>query len=251
MMVRSLPNKAAKYDAIGIDYAQLRKPDPRLARPLHEALGAARSVLNVGAGTGSYEPEDRDVMALEPSARMIAQRSPHAAPVVRGVVEQLPFADKSFDAGLAILTVHHWRCKSRGLSELRRVIRDRVVILTFDGTHEGTWLTDYLPALRELDEAQMPPMAMYEQVLGPVDIYPVPIPQDCTDGFLYAYWKRPHAYLDARIRAGSSSFWALDDVGPGLARLEADLKSRDWHARYGALLDTREIDAGYRLVVTR
>lgn len=239
---------SALYDTIGIDYADLRRPDPRIAALIEVALGDACSVLNVGAGTGSYEPAGRVVTSLEPSAEMIAKRPAGAAPVVQGRAEELPFADASFDAVMAVLTVHHWSDQAKGLAELRRVSRGRVVILTFDPAARP-WLTDYLPQLAALDEAAMPAIGSYERVLGPVAITPVPVPSDCSDGFLYAYWRRPRAYLDPRIRSGSSSFWLLDGVEAGLERLRADLDSGEWERRYGALLECDSYDAGYRLIV--
>lgn len=241
----------AKYDSIGIDYATLRRPDARIAAMIDAALDDAVTVLNVGAGAGSYEPAGRQLTALEPSMAMIAQRPPGAAPVVQGCAEELPFADASFDAAMAVLTVHHWTEQARGLAELRRVSRGQVVILTYDASVRGFWLADYLPELVALDEAQMPPMAAYSEALGPVDIIPVPIPHDCTDGFLCAYWRRPAAYLDARVRAAMSSFHALGDVSAALARLEDDLASGAWEQRYGALRRFDERDFGYRLVVAR
>ncbi len=241
----------AKYDSIGIDYASLRRPDPRIAAMIVRALGDAETVLNVGAGAGSYEPAGRRVTALEPSAEMIRQRRADAAPCVQGQAEQLPFADASFDTAMAVLTVHHWTDQARGLAEMRRVSRGPVVILTYDpATREG-WLADYIPELIALDEAQMPAMGAYARELGPVAIVPVPIPHDCIDGFLCAYWRRPAAYLDPRIRAAISSFHALGDVSAGLARLARDLESGAWEARYGALLELDALDCGYRLVVTR
>lgn len=240
----------AKYDSIGLNYAELRKPDARIAAMIEAALGPARTVLNVGAGTGSYEPADRDVTAVEPSAAMIAQRSPTAARAVQAFAEKLPFDDASFDASMAILTVHHWRDKQAGLREMRRVTRGPVVLLTFDAAHRGMWLLDYLPQLAALDEAQMPPINDYGRWLGPVRIIPVPIPHDCTDGFLYAYWRRPAAYLDPHVRTGSSSFWALRDTDEGLSRLAQDLDSGAWERRYADQLALDAIDAGYRLVVT-
>jgi len=240
---------SAVYDTIGVDYSNLRQPDPRLAAPILEALGDAQTVLNVGAGSGSYEPSDRQVTALEPSLEMIRQRATGAAPVVQGLAEALPFADKSFAAAMAVLTVHHWTDQGRGLAEMRRVARGPVVILTYDPAARP-WLTDYLPALAELDEVQMPPLAAYEEALGPVRIDPVLIPCDCVDGFLYAYWRRPSAYLDPRLRAGSSSFWALDDTAQGLAKLARDLETGAWEERYGDLLQREELDQGYRLVTT-
>lgn len=241
---------AAKYDSIGVNYAELRRPDPRIAAAIHAALGPAQTVLNVGAGTGSYEPGDRQVTAVEPSVEMIRKRPPGAAPAVRASAEALPFADRSFDAAMAILTLHHWRDIAAGLGEMRRVTRGPVVLLTFDPTARP-WPTDYLPQLAALDERQFPAMDAYAGWLGPVSIAPVQIPHDCTDGFLYAWWRRPHAYLDPHIRSGSSSFWALDDVDAGLERLRADLASGAWERRHAGLLDLASYDAGYRLVVTQ
>lgn len=240
---------AAKYDSIGINYSALRKPDARIAAIINNALGLAETVLNVGAGTGSYEPSDRKVMALEPSQEMISQRGQLAAPAIQGYADNLPFEDKSFDASMAILTIHHWPDKQKGLQEMRRVTRGPIVLLTFDPSHRGIWLTDYLPELVKLDEAQMPAISDYERWLGQIEVSPVLIPHDCTDGFLYAYWRRPAAYLDARIRTGSSSFWAIENVDQGLRKLSEDLESGEWERRYTDILSLDEIDAGYRLII--
>lgn len=238
----------AKYDSIGITYAQLRKPDPRIAAAIQEALGQAQTVLNVGAGAGSYEPVDRQITAVDPSLEMIRQRSPSAAKLIQASAEDLPFDDDAFDASMAILTLHHWPDKEAGLREMRRVTRGRIVLLTFDPS-QRPWLTDYLPELSALDEAQMPGMSDYERWLGAVRITPVPVPHDCTDGFLHAYWRRPAAYLDPYIRSGSSSFWAISNAETGLQNLKRDLETGEWQRRYGALLTLDEYDAGYRLVV--
>jgi SAM-dependent methyltransferase len=238
----------AKYDDIGVNYAALRKPDRRLAEVIHNALGSAQTVLNVGAGAGSYEPADRSVTAVEPSAEMIRQRGPTAAQAVQASADDLPFDDKSFDASMAILTIHHWPDKQAGLREIRRVTRGPIVLLTFDPSCRP-WLTDYFPALAALDEAQMPSISDYERWLGPVRIATVAVPHDCSDGFLYAYWRRPAAYLDPRIRSGSSSFWTIGDVEPGLQSLKQDLDSGAWQRRYAELLALDAYDAGYRLVV--
>jgi SAM-dependent methyltransferase len=239
---------SAKYDSIGINYAGLRKPDPRLAGIIQSALGCARAVLNVGAGTGSYEPTDRSLIAVEPSHEMIRKRSPAAAKAIQANADGLPFDDKSFDASMAILTIHHWPDKEAGLREMRRVTRDRIVLLTFDPSHRP-WLTDYLPELAALDEAQMPAMLDYERWLGSVQIAPVPVPHDCSDGFLYAYWRRPMAYLDPYVRSGSSSFWAISNVEAGLQNLRRDLETGEWDRRYAELLTLDAYDAGYRLVI--
>lgn len=239
------------YDLIGVDYSQLRRPDPRIAARIERALGGAERILNVGAGAGSYEPVDRQVTAIEPSAEMIRQRRVPAAAIIQGSAEKLPFEDDSFDAAMAILTVHHWADQQKGMREMRRVTRGPIVILTYDPAFRGFWLADYIPALVALDEAQMPKMSDYAALLGPVEVEPVPIPHDCTDGFLCAYWRRPSAYLDPKIRAAMSSFWAIGDASEELARLERDLADGAWAARYGELLGRDECDCGYRLVTTR
>ncbi len=238
----------AKYDRIGVNYSALRLPDKRIASVLESVLGAAQTVLNVGAGTGSYEPVNRSVTAVEPSAEMIHRRPPGAAPVIRARAESLPFEDGSFDASMAILTVHHWTDKEAGLREMRRVTRGPVILLTFDPASRP-WLTDYLPELATLDDAIMPAMADYERWMGPVQVMPVPIPHDCSDGFLYAYWRRPAAYLDPFIRSGISSFWAIRDIEAGLQRLRGDLETGAWERFYPELRALTEYDAGYRMVV--
>ena len=239
----------ALYDRIGDGYAGLRRADPRIAAQLDAALGPPAPLLNLGAGTGNYEPEDRWVVAVEPSVEMIRQRPARAAPAVRAVAQALPFAEGAFEAGLAVLTVHHWPDPIAGLRELRRVVRGRIVILTFDPAARP-WLTDYIPGLAALDEAQMPALDVYEAALGPVRITPLAIPHDCTDGFLYAYWRRPEAYLDPRLRSGSSSFRVLADAGGGLERLREDLANGAWDRRHGALRERDSYDAGYRLIET-
>ncbi|MDZ7627463.1 MAG: class I SAM-dependent methyltransferase [Parvularculaceae bacterium] len=241
---------AALYDTIGLNYSELRKADHRIAAVIGAALGTARSVMNVGAGTGSYEPTGKRVTAVERSLAMIARRSPGAAVAVQASAEALPFPDKSFDASMAILTLHHWPDLHAGLREMRRVTRGPVVLLTY-GPAFRPWLTDYVPALATLDDAVMPRLEEYEHSLGPVQIAPVLVLHDCSDGFLYAYWRRPAAYLDARIRSGSSSFWAIGDAAtPGMEALRRDLESGAWRQRYPALETLDAYDAGYRLVVT-
>lgn len=242
---------APLYDTIGLDYANLRRPDQRIAAMIGSALGSARRVLNVGAGTGNYEPSDREVVALEPSSEMIAQRPSGAAPAVQGVAEELPFPDDSFDAAMGVLTVHHWSDPTTGLREMRRVARGQVVLLTFDPESRNAWILEYWPQLAELDAAIMPKLGLYRDVLGDVDIVPVPIPHDCTDGFLYAYWRRPHAYLDPAVRQAISSFWKIEGAEEGFARLAADLESGEWKTRHADLLAQDSIDAGYCLVVSR
>jgi len=208
-------------------------------------------VVNVGAGAGSYEPRDLEVVAVEPSEVMIAQRREGAAPVVRAVAEELPFEDGSFDAAMAILSDHHWTDRARGIAEMRRVAR-RVVILTFDpATTFDSWLvSEYLPCFDDVvtDAFRLEEIVGY---LGGGRVEPVPVPHDCADGFLHAYWRRPHAYLDPQVRAGISAFAQMDEkcVEEGLARLAEDLESGEWHRRHADLLELDEIDRGYRLLI--
>jgi SAM-dependent methyltransferase len=237
-----------QYDTIGVNYAELRKPDPHFEAAIGAALGAARTVLNIGAGTGSYEPVDREVTAIEPSIEMIRKRSPSAAPCIQASADDLPFDDNSFDAAMAILTLHHWPDKEAGLMEMKRVTRGRTVLLTFDPSMRP-WLTDYFPELATLDDAQMPTMSDYPRWLGQVRVIPLPVPHDCRDGFLYAYWRRPEAYLDPRIRSGSSSFWSIKGVEAGLKKLSDDLQTGEWDRRYGHLQELETYDAGYRIVI--
>jgi SAM-dependent methyltransferase len=241
------------YDAIGGDYAATRRPEPRIEAQIIAALGDARSVVNVGAGVGSYEPRDREVVAVEPSAVMIAQRPEGAAPVVQARAEALPFADDSFDAALAVLTMHHWGDWRAGVAELRRVARRRVVMLTCDPSRIGDyWLVrDYLPAIVAIDERRFPPVAVVAEALGAAEVLPVPIPDDCADGFLCASWKRPAAYLDATVRANISPFSLLapDVVAEAMTRLERDIADGTWAERNAALVAGDEADFGYRLLV--
>ena len=239
----------ALYDKIGIGYTNLRQPDPRIASAIHHALGDAETVLNVGAGAGSYEPVDRKVTALEPSAEMIAQRSAGSGKAHQGVAEDMPFEDGQFDAAMAVLTVHHWSDLEKGLGEMRRVTKGPLVILTFDPEAHYFWLADYIPEIVELDQPIMPKMSEYGRILGDVKIKNVPVPHDCTDGFLGAYWRRPHAYLDPDVRASISTFAKLDEAPESLAQLERDLESGVWQERYGHLMEEQSLDAGYRLVV--
>ncbi|HEX7705002.1 MAG TPA: methyltransferase domain-containing protein [Thermoanaerobaculia bacterium] len=239
------------YDTIGSGYSARRQPDPRIAAQILAALGSARSVLNIGAGAGSYEPENRTTAAVEPSAVMIKQRPPGAAPAVRARAEFLPFKDQTFDAALAVLTLHHWSDVSRGLAECARVARERVVLLTFDPSTCRFWLMqDYFPEFLEEDRRRFPPLESYASLFGRevrLEVQTVPVPRDCADGFLGAYWARPAAYLDAGIRSGISSF-AHPGVERGVEFLAADLASGAWHERYAHLLRRDALDLGYRIV---
>ncbi len=244
---------SARYDRIGTSYVRTRRTEPRIAARLHAALGDARRVVNVGAGTGSYEPRDRTVLAVEPSAAMLAQRAPSAAPVVRAVAEALPFPTHAFDAALAVFTVHHWTDPVRGLEELRRVAA-RQVFLSFEPVlDEGFWLSaEYLPEIRALDTGGDAHSSIgIARVLDVRRVEPVPVPNDCIDGFAACYWNRPEAYLDPDVQAGISCLAMLDPrvLARGTEQLRADLASGAWDARHGHLRNLAELDVGYRLIV--
>ncbi len=247
------PGTAPLYDRIGVNYTAVRREDPRLAAAIGAALGDARTVVNVGAGAGAYEPKDRRVLAVEPSGAMIAQRPAGSAPCLQAAAEALPLRDGSADASLAILTIHHWRDQPTGLAELRRIARRRVVALTWDPDARGAfWLTsEYFPEMLDLDVPRFPTMATLRRSLGATGVTPVPIPHDCRDGFLGAYWRRPEAYLDPLVRGAISSFAHLgpERLQAGLARLADDLGSGRWEAQHGALRNRESLDLGYRLVI--
>jgi SAM-dependent methyltransferase len=242
----------ALYDRIGRNYAELRRPDPRIDSAILAALGDAASIVNVGAGTGSYEPVDRTVLAIEPSDVMIGQRPAEAARCLRGSAEALPLETGSVDAAMGLLTLHHWTDVERGLAEMARVARKRVVLLTWVPDSPPFWLTaEYFPEITANDEktfATTPALTtLLERIIGPAIVSPVPIPHDCTDGFLGAYWRRPEAYLSAEVRSAISSF-SMFDFEPGLERLRDDLASGRWAERNRHLLDHTSLDLGYRLV---
>jgi SAM-dependent methyltransferase len=245
-------SKPQLYDTIGASYTVTRRTEPRIAARIWDALGDARTVLNVGAGTGSYEPPDRDVLALEPSALMRSKRLPDAAPCVAGRAEDLPFEDESFDAAMAVATVHHWQDPVAGLREMRRVAR-RVVVFLFDTSDPDLfWLTrDYLPEVAALSVSRV--LASPDELAGAIDgrMQPVPVPWDCADGFFEAYWRRPEAYLEENVRRGIS-MWDL--VGPdaeqrAVSSLRADLASGRWAERNHDLVGLDEAELGARLLV--
>jgi SAM-dependent methyltransferase len=242
---------AQLYDEIGLGYRAHRRADPRVAGAITRALGEARTVVNVGAGAGSYEPTDRPVVAVEPSAAMITQRPAGSAPVVQASATHLPFRDAAFDAALAVLTVHHWPDRAGGLAELARVA-DRVVLLTWDPATPSFWLVDdYFPEIWAIDRPIFPSLDELRSLLGTLEVQPVPVPHDCLDGFLGAYWRRPEAYLDPGVRGAMSTFTKLRDPEPGVARLRADLADGTWQRRHADLLDRADLDLGYRLVIRR
>jgi SAM-dependent methyltransferase len=243
----------ALYDTIGKRYTSTRRADPRIAATIVAALGDAQSVINVGAGAGAYEPVDRRLVAVEPSRHMIGQRSNPGSAVVQALAEALPFGAGTFDAALAVLTVHHWTDWRGGVDEMKRVAR-RVVIFTAEPRDAANfWLTDaYFPEIIELDRGRYPSTTELVHHIGDCRVERVPIPHDCVDGFLAAFWRRPEAYLDPAVRAGMSGFALLDQrvVDAGVARLEADLDSGAWEHRFGHIRSLDALDVCYRLVVS-
>jgi SAM-dependent methyltransferase len=240
----------AKYDAIGRDYRPFRVADPRIARILHASLAGSETVLNIGAGAGSYEPQDASVIALEPSRIMLAQRGPGLAPAVQGNAEALPFADDQFDAAMGVLTLHHWWDKAAGLREALRVGSGKLVLLSWVGYINRFWLFDYFPEIETIDEEIFPSLEWMAEVTGArVNAEVVPIPADCSDGFMCAYWRRPEAYLDEGVRGAISTFARLQEVEERLRALRRDLESGAWRERYGELLQREFMDYGYRVLV--
>lgn len=237
-----------RYDRIGLGYSDRRRSDPRLAAAIWRALGDAESIVNVGAGAGSYEPQKRAVVAVEPAWTMIRQRPAGSAPVVRACAEALPFPDDSFEAALAVLSIHHWSDWRGGLREMIRVASRRVVLLTWDPQSGNSWLGDYFPQVVVADRARFPGLGAMRDILGDIEIAPVRIPHDCTDGFLGAYWRRPSAYLESGVRDAISAL-ATGASSASLARLADDLDSGAWLRKHGKVLEQEELDLGYRLLV--
>jgi SAM-dependent methyltransferase len=241
------------YDEHGRHYIRGRRTDPRIEARVHAALGDARTVVNVGAGAGSYEPRDRWVLAMEPSATMRAQRPPGAAPAIDARAESLPLDDGSVDAAMACVTIHHWQPRDAGLAEMRRVARGVVVVLTFDLDQMPTWQLDYLREGVEIERPRFGSIAEVAAELGGrTRIEAIPTPADCRDGFFEAFWNRPEALLDPAVRA-SQSLWPL--IGREaeeriIGRLATDLESGLWDERYGDLREMESFEGSLRLVIS-
>jgi len=244
---------AVDYEQHGRTYARRRRPDPRIEARIHAALGSAKTVLNVGAGTGSYEPADRWVLAVEPSATMRAQRAPEAAPAIDARAEALPFDDGSVDAAMACVTIHHWEPPGAGLAELRRVARGPVVVFTFDLDRLPAWQQEHLAEGLEIERPRFQSLEAVAAALGgQTRIEHIPTPADCTDGFFEAFWNRPEQLLDPEVRA-AQSMWAL--LSPGVedrivSGLTGSLRSGAWDAEHGHLRQLSEYDGALRLVVS-
>lgn len=240
------------YDRVGATYAATRREDPRIAALIWDAIGPGQSLLNVGAGTGSYEPRDRDVVAVEPSLTMIAQRRGRSTLVAQGVAENLPFPTKSFDAALAVLTVHHWSDREAGLAELRRVSRRQVVFFFEPLETHRFWGLEYFEEARDLPfEKDAPGEELLRSCLNVRKVRPALVPIDCTDGFGTAFWARPERYLEPDIQNGMSWIACLppDVRARGIAKLAKDLASGAWDRRFGHLRAMHLYDGGYRIAV--
>jgi SAM-dependent methyltransferase len=250
---RRLMAPEAVYDSIGACYAPLRRPDARLTRALRAALGPAESIVNVGAGAGSYEPPDCDVVAVEPSVTMIRQRQAEAGPAVRGIAEALPLSDGCVDAALAVFTIHHWTDVANGLDDLVRVARQRIVLLTMDPSHlEQHWvIAEYAPEIMDAHVAAFPSIAWLLEVLPSPRTVEWEVPADCSDLFMAALWARPEAYLHPAIRSATSVWHQLPAAvaDRAIERLRADLAAGTWDARHGDLRRTSALDVGVRIVV--
>jgi SAM-dependent methyltransferase len=240
------------YERIGRSYGKTRREDPRVAADIHACLDEGRSVLNVGAGTGNYEPHDRLVVAVEPSLEMLRQRQDRTRRVVRGVAEALPFPDAAFDTAMAVLTIHHWTDTLVGLRELRRVSR-RQVVFFFEPLHvHEFWALEYFPeAIDVPSEQHAPGEEVLRRALPVREIRPVLVPRDCVDGFGAAFWARPEAYLDPEVQAGMSWLALLpeDALKRGSERLAADISTGEWERRFGHLRRVDSYDAGYRIAI--
>jgi SAM-dependent methyltransferase len=241
------------YEVHGVGYSQGRQADPRIEARIHAALGDARTVLSVGAGAGSYEPRDRWVLAVEPSATMRGQRSADAAPCIDASAESLPLDDGSVDAAMACVTIHHWQDRAAGLAELRRVARGPVVVFTFDLSTLIEWQRDYFAPLIEIEEPRFgTPAEVAAELGGSVRIETIPTPADCVDGFFEAYWNRPERLLDPAVRS-TQSIWELvsgEEEAGIVDRLAADLASGRWDEEHGALRGQESYEGSLRLVIS-
>ncbi len=237
------------YDDIGVKYSVNRRTDPRIAAQINTQLRGATRILNIGAGAGSYEPEDVALVAVEPSSRMIAQRAPNAHPVHQASAESLPFEDKTFSHVMTVLSMHHWSDQAKAFEEINRVATDRFVAVTWNPEAESFWLTrDYFPEIHAADTPIFPRPAQFSEHFDNVEIVPLQIPEDCEDGFLAAYWKRPRAYLSEHVRRSMSPFAKINHLSEGLKKLEQDLDSGEWEERNAALLSATAFDAGYCII---
>lgn len=243
------------YNAIGRDYSLGRRAEPAWERVISSHLTGCDVLVNVGAGTGSYEHGHSTVIAVDPSSAMLDQRTPGSARAIQGRAEELPLRDASAGAAMTILSLHHWTDWRRGIAEMKRVAPKLQLVVTFEPEiHNRFWLVEeYMPAMAYLPTNNPPTVAEIAEELGPTTVEPLPVPADCVDGVLPAFWSRPHAYLDPQVHSFSSSFSLLSPrvIEDGTDRLKADLDSGAWHRRHRALMDQQTLDCGFRLIISQ
>lgn len=239
----------AIYDDIGINYSVTRCTDPKIAQQLYDELQGAARIVNIGAGTGSYEPGNVELVAVEPSAEMISQRKLGSHRVERAFAEKLPFENSSFSHAMTVLSMHHWEDRERAFSEINRVVTGKFVAITWDPKSDPFWLTrDYFPEIYEKDKCIFPELEIFNEYFDAVSIIPLPIPSDCKDGLLAAYWKRPEAYLSSEVRQSTSAFSKTKCLSEGLQKLEDDLASGVWVKNNHTILNSSSLDVGYRII---
>jgi SAM-dependent methyltransferase len=240
---------ATLYDDIGVNYSVTRCTDPKIAEQLYAELKGATRIINIGAGTGSYEPDNVELVAVEPASEMISQRKPGSQSVQQASAEKLPFDDRSFSHAMTVNSMHHWKDRALAFSEINRVATERFVAITWDPSSEPFWLTrDYFPEIYEMDKRIFPGMNEFIYYFDEVRITPLQIPSDCQDGLLAAFWKRPEAYLSSKVRQSTSPFSKIKRLSEGLRKLEDDLATGTWAKNNRAILSLPSLDVGYRLV---
>jgi SAM-dependent methyltransferase len=239
----------AIYDDIGNNYSVTRGTDPKIAKQLYAELQGATRIVNIGAGTGSYEPENMELVAVEPSSVMISQRPAGSHRVEQAFAENLPFENSSFSHAMTVLSMHHWQDRARAFQEINRVTTEKFVAITWDPQAQPFWLTqDYFPEIYEMDKAIFPDLKELNEYFDEVTMRPLQIPSDCQDGFLTAFWKRPEAYLSSKVRQAMSPFSKIKNLSEGLQKLEDDLASGVWARNNHAILGASYLDVGYRLI---
>jgi SAM-dependent methyltransferase len=243
------------YNRQAQNYGQIRQEDRRIQAVIDLALGCARTVLNIGAGTGSYEPKDRYVLALEPSLTMRAQRRSGMAPAMIGTASEIPFDDDTFDASMAMLTVHHWPDLAKGLGEMARVTAGPRIVMSFDpDAHTDFWMFDYVPEMAVVERARYPAISkIVEGLGGVVEVLTLPVARDCTDRFQVALYARPEEFLIEAVRR-SQSAWNFLEAGVEarfVQQLGHDLETGVWDVKYGHLRHQDTIDCQLRLIVSR
>lgn len=240
------------YDDIGLGYNVTRRTDPKIAKQIEKNLVDATKIINLGAGTGSYEPLGVDLIAVEPSKLMIEQRAANAYPVKQAFADNLPFRSNYFSHAMTVLSMHHWQNRRAAFSEIKRVTTDKFVAVTWFPHLADFWLTkDYFPEIHQLDSQAFPSLDEFEAEFNSLEITPLLVPEDCQDGFLACFWKRPTAYLQQSVRKGMSTFSKIRNLDDGLWQLENDLKTGLWHKKNSHILESTELDVGYRIVTAK